>query len=175
MGAIRQEHGHGRAGVCLSEADAGAGGAFFGGCVLCAAEAAAAHAAEVGASEACGASGTAGATTEEATEQVVNVDACAAVAETAECVRAGVAGVAATAEAAHTRCAVAANLVVLFALLLVGEHVVCFRDFLELLLCCGVAGVQVRVVLAGELAVRLLDVAFACVFADTQCLIKVVG
>ena len=180
MGAVRQEHGHGCAGVCLSEADAGAGGAFFGGCVLCTAEAAASHAAEVGAGEACGASGTASATAEEAAEQVVNVDACAAVAEAAECVRAGVAGVAATAkaaasESAHARCAVAANLVVLFALLLVGEHVVCFRDFLELLLCCGVAGVQVRVVLAGELAVCLLDVAFACVFADTQCLIKVVG
>ena len=174
MGAVRQEHGHGRAGVCLGEADAGAGAAFFGGCVLCTAETAT-HAAEVGAGEACGASGTASAAAEESTEQVVNVDACAAVAEAAECVRAGVAGVAATAEAAHARCAVAADLVVLFALLLVGEHVVCFRDFLELLLCCGVAGVQVRVVLAGELAVRLLDVAFACVFADTQCLIKVVG
>ena len=148
--------------------------------MLCTAEAAATHAAEVGAGETCGASGTAGATAEEAAEQVVNVDACTAVAEAAECVRARVAGVAATAktasaESAHARCAVAADLVVLFALLLVGEHVVCFRDFLELLLCCCVAGVQVRVVLAGELAVRLLDVAFACVFANAQCLIKVVG
>ena len=83
---------------------------------------------------------------------------------------AGVAAEAAgTAEAASARTesavsepcgTVAANLVVLFALLLIGEHVVCFRDFLELLLCCRVAGVQVRVVSARELAVRLLDVSF---------------
>ena len=175
MGAVRQEHSHGRAGVCLGEADAGAGSTFFGCCVLCAAEAATTHAAEVCAGEACGASGAAGTATEEAAEQVVNVDPCAAVAEATECVRAGVTGVTATAETPHARCAVAADLVVLFALLLIGEHVICFRDFLELLLCYGVAGVQVRVVLAGELAVRLLDVAFAGIFADTQYLIKVVG
>ena len=66
MGAIRQEHGHGRTGVCLDEADAGAGSAFFGCRVLCTAETAAAHAAKVGAREACGASGAAGATAEEA-------------------------------------------------------------------------------------------------------------
>ena len=33
VGAVRQEHGHGRAGVCLGEADAGAGGALFGAAV----------------------------------------------------------------------------------------------------------------------------------------------
>ena len=140
MGAVRQEHSHGRAGVCLGEADAGAGSTFFGCCVLCAAEAATTHAAEVCAGEACGASGAAGTATEEAAEQVVNVDPCAAVAEATECVRAGVTGVTATAETPHACGTVAADLVILFTLLLIGEHIVCFRDFLELLLCCGVAG-----------------------------------
>ena len=178
MGAVRQEHGHVCAGVCLGEADAGAGGAFLGGRVLCAAEAAT-HAAEVGAGEAGGATttATAGASAEEAAEQVVNVDVGAA-AESAEGVRAGVsAAKAATTEATRTHAcgAVAANLVVLLALLLVGEHVVGLGDFLELLLSLLVTGVQIRVVLAGELAVRLLNVAFACVFANAQCLIKVVS
>ena len=172
VGAVRQEHGHGCAGVCLSEADAGAGGAFLGGRVLCAAKAAT-HAAEVGAGEAGGATAAAA---EQAAEQVVNVDIGAgAAAESAEGVRAGVAATTEAAETAHTRCAVAANLVVLLALLLVGEHVVRFGDFLELLLSLLVTGVQVRVVLAGELAVRLLNVAFACVFANAQCLVEVVS
>ena len=179
MGAVRQEHGHVCAGVGLGQADAGAGGAFLGGRVLCAAKAAT-HAAEVGAGEACGAAAaTAGASTEQAAEQVVNVDIGAGAAtESAEGVRAGVsAAKAATAEATRTHAcgAVAANLVVLLALLLVGEHVVGLGDFLELLLSLLVTGVQIRVVLAGELAVRLLNVAFACVFANAQCLIKVVS
>ena len=174
MGAVRQEHGHVCAGVGLGEADAGAGGAFLGGCVLCAAKAAS-HAAEVGAGEAGGATAAAaGASAEQAAEQVINVDIGAgAAAESAEGVRAGVA--AAKAARAHACGAVAANLVVLLALLLVGEHVVGLGDFLELLLSLLVTGVQIRVVLAGELAVRLLNVAFACVFANAQCLIKVVG
>src|SRR5262249_17359504 len=53
--------------------------------------------------------------------------------------------------------AVAAECVVLLALLRVGERVVRVLDLLELLLGGGVARVLVRVVLGGELAVGLLD------------------
>src|SRR5205814_1329890 len=60
--------------------------------------------------------------------------------------------------AARTRTSVRrAEAVVLLALLLVREHVVRPLHVLEAVLCLLVAGVLVRVVLARELAIRLLD------------------
>src|ERR1022692_3882100 len=53
------------------------------------------------------------------------------------------------------------GLVILLAPLLVGQHGVCLGDLLESLLRRRVALVRVRVVLAGELAVRLLDLSGA--------------
>jgi ABC-type branched-subunit amino acid transport system ATPase component len=59
------------------------------------------------------------------------------------------------------------------ALLLVLEDVVGFADFLELRFRLGVAGVAVRVVLHGELAVRLLEVVGAGVAGGAQCAVVV--
>ena len=65
------------------------------------------------------------------------------------------------------------KLVVPFALFRVGEDVVRLVDLLKLFLCGFIAGVQVRVVLFGELAVGALDFGVACIFADTQHLVIV--
>src|SRR5690606_9406558 len=61
-----------------------------------------------------------------------------------------------------------ADRVVLLALLLVGQHRVRLTDVLELLLGRRVTGVLVRVVLAGELAIGLLDVGIAGVGGDAE-------
>ena len=52
---------------------------------------------------------------------------------------------------------VGAKLVVQFALFRVFEHFIGFVDFLKLLLCLLVAGIEVRVVFAGQLFVSLGD------------------
>ncbi len=62
----------------------------------------------------------------------------------------------------------AAYPVVLRTLLLVIEHRVGLGDLLESLLCFLVVGIDVRVVLAGELPVSLLDLFFGGVFLDAQ-------
>jgi len=62
-----------------------------------------------------------------------------------------------------------AERVVLLALLGVREHVVGCLDLLEALLGGGVAGVAVGMVLAGELAVRLLDRVRGSVLRNAEC------
>src|SRR4029078_4125360 len=61
-----------------------------------------------------------------------------------------------------------AEAVVLLPLLRVGEYVVGALDLLEALLRRGVARVRVRVVLARELAVRLLDLVLARALRDAE-------
>src|SRR5207249_400903 len=61
--------------------------------------------------------------------------------------------------------------VVLLAALLVGQDVVGLGDLLETVLGVGVALVGVRVVLAGQLAVGLLDVVLGGVLRDTEDLV----
>ena len=63
--------------------------------------------------------------------------------------------------------------VVLLALLRVAEHVVGVLDLLEALLGLGVAGVAVGVVLAHELAVRLLDLLRRRLLVDAEDLVEV--
>src|SRR4029450_7993164 len=63
--------------------------------------------------------------------------------------------------------------VVLLALLRVGENVVRRLDLLEALLGILVAGVRVRVVLARELPVRLLDLVLRRALGDAQDLVEV--
>src|ERR1019366_2465919 len=65
------------------------------------------------------------------------------------------------------------GLVVLLAPLLVGQHGVCLGDLLEALLRRRIALVRVRVVLTGELAVRLLDLVWGRGLGDTQDLVIV--
>src|ERR1022692_2829547 len=65
------------------------------------------------------------------------------------------------------------GLVILLAPLLVGQHGVCLGDLLESLLRRRVALVRVRVVLAGELAVRLLDLVGGGGLGDAQDLVIV--
>src|SRR5439155_1307151 len=62
----------------------------------------------------------------------------------------------------------AAEAVVLLALLRVREHVVGVLDLLEALLRLGVARVRVRMVLPGELAVGLLDLVLARALRDAE-------
>src|SRR5882757_177780 len=78
--------------------------------------------------------------------------------------------VAASRAAAGEQCA---GLVVLLALVLVGEDVVGLGHVLELGFGLGVARVLVRVQLAGQLAVRLLDVGGRGVLGDAQRLVVV--
>ena len=79
---------------------------------------------------------------------------------------AGTAGEAGTAHAELT------NRVVLLAIFLLAQHVIGFGDVLELLL--GFLGlVDVRMVFAGELAVRLLDVVVRSVLGDTKDFVEV--
>ena len=61
-----------------------------------------------------------------------------------------------------------AVLVVQLALLRVREHLVCFVDLLELCLGVLIAGVIVRVVLHGKLAVCLFDLGIACALGYPQ-------
>ena len=65
--------------------------------------------------------------------------------------------------------------VVLLALLRVAEDVVCLRDRLEALLGLRVTRVLVGVVLARELAVRLLDLVLARLAADAEHLVMILG
>ena len=62
---------------------------------------------------------------------------------------------------------VLAELVVFLAFLRVGEHLVGLVYFLELSLGRLVAGVNVRVILAGQLPIRLLDILFSGVSSGT--------
>ena len=66
---------------------------------------------------------------------------------------------------------VLAVLVVLLTLLGVAQHLVCLVDGLKLFLGRGVVRVQVRMKLARQLAVRLLDVVLRCRFVHSQHLI----
>src|SRR6185436_2436096 len=66
-----------------------------------------------------------------------------------------------------------AHLVVLLALLVVAEHVVCGRDLLEPILRVLVPGVGVGVVLLGKLAIRLLDLGRGRVLRHAQHLVVV--
>ena len=94
MGAVRQEHGHGRAGVCLGEADAGAGGKLSSGaaCMLAPAAKALRTPNPVASPKSALVKPAVRREPPEPpalppkrpAEQVVNVDACAAVAEAAE-------------------------------------------------------------------------------------------
>src|SRR5205085_1537038 len=59
------------------------------------------------------------------------------------------------------------------ATLVVGQNVVGLTDLLELLFGFGVALVGVRVVLAGEFPVRLLDLVSGSSFSDTEGLVVV--
>src|SRR6266536_2395966 len=102
-----------------------------------------------------------GAGTATATEEVGHVERRAAGRPTGE----------AAAEAA--RAEQCPRLVVLLAAAVVGEHVVCLGHVLELGLGVGVARVLVRMQLAGELAVRLLDVGGRGVLRDAQRLVVV--
>ena len=84
-------------------------------------------------------------------------------------VKAAGTGTTGKAGAAHAELA---NRVVLLAIFLLAQHVVGFGDVLELLL--GFLGlVDVRVVLAGELAVRLFDVVVRSVLGDTKDFVEV--
>ena len=65
--------------------------------------------------------------------------------------------------------------VVLLALLGVGERVVGALDLLELLLRLRVVGVAVRVVLARQLAVRLLDLLVGGLLGDAEHLVEILG
>ena len=88
------------------------------------------------------------------------------VGETGSIEAAGTAGEAGTAHAELT------NRVVLLAIFLLAQHVIGFGDVLELLL--GFLGlVDVRMVFAGELAVRLLDVVVRSVLGDTKDFVEV--
>src|ERR1019366_9238828 len=66
-----------------------------------------------------------------------------------------------------------AGVVILLAPLLVGQHVVRLGDLLEALLGFRVALVGIRVVLAGQLAIRLLDLIGARVLGDGEALVVV--
>src|SRR4029078_6353759 len=104
----------------------------------------------------------AGAAVEQAAEQVAEVEA------------GGVAEVEAALEAVARRLAGPERLaegVVLLALVGIGQHVVRLGRLLEPRLRCVVAGVAVRVVLAGQLAVRLLDLVVGRPLADAQRLV----
>src|SRR5262249_62233127 len=68
-----------------------------------------------------------------------------------------------------------AEAVVLLPLLRVGEDVVGALDLLEALLRGGVARIRVRVVLARELAVRLLDLVLARRSRDAEGLVQVLN
>ena len=89
---------------------------------------------------------------EERTEQVAQI---AHVKAAAEAARTGAAAVARV----HTG---KAELVVLGALLLVGQHLVCFVYFLELIRSLRIILVEVRVVLARQLAVCLFQLIITC-------------
>ena len=67
----------------------------------------------------------------------------------------------------------ATTAVVGLALLGVREHVVGLLDFLEALLGFGVTGVAVRVVLAHQFAVRLLDLVGRRLLRDAECFVEV--
>src|SRR5699024_1486946 len=66
-----------------------------------------------------------------------------------------------------------ANLIVLGAGLLVGQHLMRLADLLELLFGLLITGVGVRVVLARELAVGLLDLGVGSIFGDAEGLIEI--
>ena len=83
-----------------------------------------------------------------------------------EAAGAGTAGEAGTAHAELT------NRVVLLAIFLLAQHVIGFGDVLELLL-SFLGLVDVRMVFAGELAVRLLDVVVRSVLGDTKDFVEV--
>ena len=61
-----------------------------------------------------------------------------------------------------------AELVILRALVGIGQHLVGLVDFLEALLAFLVAGVQIRVVGFGQLAVGFFDLVLGCAFFDTE-------
>ena len=64
--------------------------------------------------------------------------------------------------------------VVLLALLLVAQYVVCFGDVLEFLF--GLFGfVQIRMVFACQLAVRFRDIGFAGVLGDTEDFVEILA
>ena len=83
-----------------------------------------------------------------------------------------IAAAAGTASEACATCAEGADCVVFLARILVFEHVVGLGDVLELLL-AFLRLVDVRMVLAGEFAVRLRDLFLVGVLGDTQGLIEI--
>src|SRR5690606_14531922 len=66
-----------------------------------------------------------------------------------------------------------ADLVVLLALLRVGEHCVRLADLFELCFGLGIALVGIRVILARQLAIRLLQFCIADVLGDAEHLVEV--
>nr|GEU28124.1 hypothetical protein [Tanacetum cinerariifolium] len=63
--------------------------------------------------------------------------------------------------------------VVRFALVRVGQHFVCFLDFLELFFRVFIVRITVRMVLHGQFTIGLLDFVFRRVFCDTECLVEI--
>src|SRR5699024_5491072 len=66
-----------------------------------------------------------------------------------------------------------ANLIVLSAGLLVGQHLMRLSDLLELLLGLRVTGVGIRVIFAREFAIGLLDLGVGSIFGDAEGLIEI--
>ena len=63
--------------------------------------------------------------------------------------------------AAIKRCM--AELIIQLSLLLIAQNCISFRDFLELLLCLGISGIRIRVILLCQPAVRLFNSSVICI------------
>jgi hypothetical protein len=121
-------------------------------------------------------SGTTAATAAASAEEIFkNRASTTAAATTAENITEGgeniVHRIEATPGVTHSIDALMTELVVALALLTVSEDFVSLGGFLEFGLCFSIARIAVRVKLHGQLAIGLLDVVLASVFADTKDLV----
>ncbi len=104
------------------------------------------------------------------------IAAAAAAEDVAEDVAEGIAEAAAAkaATAAHVRIHAGVTVAVIrLALFRIGQHLIGFLDFLELLFGLFVVRIAVRMVLHRELAISLLDLVFRGVFGQAEDLVKI--